>query len=214
MRSDLLFSLRDTLRAEAFVEVVTPTVRKADLGSGRRVPVNLDQGRFLRVMIGPALRVNMKHHQRLLEIGPYYRLEKPDEVPAPEFTMLDSAPPTTTSISCSRWPSGWSPGTSATPRRAVAPTPAPANYSCRATATSLQPQPEVSGASVAPDRTSAFRPTTPSGVLLRDNGPCISHLPAAAQRRASQTDRKTRVRKPGGVVELDDTATTVRGERR
>ncbi|MFJ7098636.1 amino acid--tRNA ligase-related protein [Streptomyces mirabilis] len=105
MRSDLLFSLRDTLRAEAFVEVVTPTVRKADLGSGRRVPVNLDQGRFLRVMIGPALRVNMKHHQRLLEIGPYYRLEKPDEVPAPEFTMLHSAPPTTTSISCSRWPS-------------------------------------------------------------------------------------------------------------
>lgn len=28
MKSDLLFSLRDALRAETFVEVITPTVRK------------------------------------------------------------------------------------------------------------------------------------------------------------------------------------------
>ncbi|MCX4460157.1 hypothetical protein OOK58_57150 [Streptomyces sp. NBC_01728] len=147
MKSDLLFSLRDTLPAETFVEVITPTVRKADLGSGRRVLVDLDQGRFLRVMIGLALHEKMEHHQRLLQIGPCYRPEKPDEVHAPEFTMLNSEPPTTTSISCSRWPSGWSPDTSATPRRAVAPAPAPANYSCHATATSPQPQPGVSGAS-------------------------------------------------------------------
>lgn len=44
MKSDLLFSLRDTLRSETFVEVVTPTLRRVDLGPGRRVPVDLDGG--------------------------------------------------------------------------------------------------------------------------------------------------------------------------
>ncbi|MFD5079616.1 amino acid--tRNA ligase-related protein [Streptomyces sp. NPDC058371] len=89
MKSDLLFSLRDTLRAETFVEVVTPTMRKADLGTGRRLPVDLDGGRFLRAMIGPALRVNMEHHRRVFEIGPCFRPEKPDELHASEFQMLD-----------------------------------------------------------------------------------------------------------------------------
>lgn len=89
MKSDVLFSLRDTLRSEAFVEVVTPTLRRVDLGTGRRLPVNLDGGRFLRAMIGPALRVNMEYHQRVFEIGPCFRPEKPDELHAPEFHMLD-----------------------------------------------------------------------------------------------------------------------------
>ncbi|MFJ9034076.1 amino acid--tRNA ligase-related protein [Streptomyces sp. NPDC102274] len=89
MKSDLLFSLRDTLRTETFVEVVTPTMRKADLGTGRRLPVDLDGGRFLRAMIGPALRVNMEHHRRVFEIGPCFRPEKPDKLHAPEFQMLD-----------------------------------------------------------------------------------------------------------------------------
>ncbi|KFG71416.1 amino acid--tRNA ligase-related protein [Streptomyces mutabilis] len=89
MRSDLLFSLRDTLRAEAFVEVTTPTMRRADLGPGRRLPVDHDGGRFLRAMIGPALRVNLEHHRRIFEIGACFRPEKPDELHAPEFQMLD-----------------------------------------------------------------------------------------------------------------------------
>ena len=89
MKSDLLFSLRETLRAECFVEVITPVARRADLGSGRRAPVDLDGGRFLRAMIGPALRVNLEHHPRIFEIGPCFRPEKPDDVHASEFTMLD-----------------------------------------------------------------------------------------------------------------------------
>ncbi|MEU3088013.1 amino acid--tRNA ligase-related protein [Streptomyces massasporeus] len=89
MKSDLLFALRDTLRAEAFVEVTTPTMRRADLGPGRRLPVDHDGGRFLRAMIGPALRVNLEHHPRVFEIGACFRPEKPDELHAPEFQMLD-----------------------------------------------------------------------------------------------------------------------------
>lgn len=89
MKSDLLFSLRDALRVEAFVEVTTPTMRRADLGPGRRLPVDHDGGRFLRAMIGPALRVNLEHHRRIFEIGACFRPEKPDELHAPEFQMLD-----------------------------------------------------------------------------------------------------------------------------
>jgi lysyl-tRNA synthetase class II len=89
MKSDLLFSLRDTLRSQAFVEVTTPTMRRADLGPGRRLPVDHDNGRFLRAMIGPALRVNLEHHRRIFEIGACFRPEKPDELHAPEFQMLD-----------------------------------------------------------------------------------------------------------------------------
>lgn len=40
-------------------------------------------------MIGPALRVNMEHHRRVFEIGACFRPEKPDELHAPEFQMLD-----------------------------------------------------------------------------------------------------------------------------
>ncbi|MFC9131922.1 amino acid--tRNA ligase-related protein [Streptomyces sp. NPDC057099] len=89
MKSDLLFSLRDTLRSETFVEVVTPTLRRADLGTGRRVLVDLDGKRHLRAMIGPALRVNLEYHRRVFEIGPCFRPEKPDKLHAPEFQMLD-----------------------------------------------------------------------------------------------------------------------------
>ncbi|MEU1302607.1 amino acid--tRNA ligase-related protein [Streptomyces shenzhenensis] len=89
MKSDLLFSLRDTLRAEAFVEVTTPTMRRADLGPGRRLAVDHDGRRFLRAMIGPALRINLEHHRRIFEIGACFRPEKPDELHAPEFQMLD-----------------------------------------------------------------------------------------------------------------------------
>ncbi|WP_030253022.1 amino acid--tRNA ligase-related protein [Streptomyces violens] len=89
MKSDTLFTLRDTLCAEAFVEVVTPVARRADLGPGRRAPVDLDGGRFLRAMIGPALRVNLEYHPRIFEIGPCFRPEKPDHLHASEFTMLD-----------------------------------------------------------------------------------------------------------------------------
>ncbi|MEU8950012.1 amino acid--tRNA ligase-related protein [Streptomyces sp. NPDC048489] len=89
MKSDLLFSLRETLRAETFVEVTTPTMRRADLGPGRRLPVDYDGGRFLRAMIGPALRVNLEYHRRIFEIGACFRPEKPDALHAPEFQMLD-----------------------------------------------------------------------------------------------------------------------------
>src|SRR5205814_10459309 len=77
------------LRGEGFLEVVTPVLRRANLGPGRRVPVDLDGNRFLRAMIGPALRVNLEHHPRVFEIGPCFRPEKPDDLHASEFTMLD-----------------------------------------------------------------------------------------------------------------------------
>jgi lysyl-tRNA synthetase class 2 len=90
VKSDVLFSLRDTLRSEGFLEAVTPVVRRANLGPGRRLPVHLDEGRFLRAMIGPALRVNLdEQHPRLFEIGPCFRPEQPDDLHATEFTMLD-----------------------------------------------------------------------------------------------------------------------------
>lgn len=89
VKSDMLFSLREVLRGEGFLEAVTPVVRRANLGPGRRVPVDLDGGRFLRAMIGPALRVNLEYHARVFEIGPCFRPEKPDDLHASEFTMLD-----------------------------------------------------------------------------------------------------------------------------
>jgi len=89
VKSDMLFSLREILRGEGFLEAVTPVVRRANLGPGRRVPVDLDGNRFLRAMIGPALRVNLEHHPRLFEIGPCFRPDKPDDLHAGEFTMLD-----------------------------------------------------------------------------------------------------------------------------
>jgi lysyl-tRNA synthetase, class II len=89
VKSDVLFSLRETLRGEGFLEAVTPVVRRANLGPGRRIPVDLDGDRFLRAMIGPALRVNLEHHPRVFEIGPCFRPEKPDDLHASEFTMLD-----------------------------------------------------------------------------------------------------------------------------
>lgn len=89
LKSDVLFHLRDTLRAQGFREAITPVARRADLGPGRRAPVDLTGGRFLRAMIGPALRMNLEHHTRVFEIGPCFRPEEPDRLHAAEFTMLD-----------------------------------------------------------------------------------------------------------------------------
>ncbi|MEU1813445.1 amino acid--tRNA ligase-related protein [Micromonospora aurantiaca (nom. illeg.)] len=89
LKSDVLASLRERLHGEEFVEVVTPVVRRADLGPGRRIVVDMDDGRFLRAMIGPALRTTLEHHPRVFEIGPCFRPDKPDELHATEFTMLD-----------------------------------------------------------------------------------------------------------------------------
>ena len=36
LKSDVLSSLREVLRAEGFLEAVTPVVRRANLGPGRR----------------------------------------------------------------------------------------------------------------------------------------------------------------------------------
>lgn len=89
LKSDVLASLRETLRKESFVEVITPVIRRSYLGPGRRIPVDLNGGRFLRAMIGPALRVSLEHHPRVFEIGPCFRPDKPDDFHANEFTMLD-----------------------------------------------------------------------------------------------------------------------------
>lgn len=90
VKSNVLFALRDTLRSAGFVELATPVARRADLGPGRRAPVQLDGGRYLRAMIGPALRVNLcDQHPRIFEIGPCFRPEKPDAEHGSEFSMLD-----------------------------------------------------------------------------------------------------------------------------
>jgi len=89
VKSDILFSLRKTLLGEDFLETVTPVARRANLGSRRRVRVDLDGERFLRTMIGPALRVNLEYHPRVFEVGACFRPEIPDSLHASEFTMLD-----------------------------------------------------------------------------------------------------------------------------
>ncbi|MGW1290505.1 amino acid--tRNA ligase-related protein [Streptomyces sp. NPDC002586] len=82
--------LRALLHDEGFTEVVTPVARRADLGPGRRAPASLHEGRYLRAMIGPALRINVSTDlPRVYEIGPCFRPEPPDALHAAEFTMLD-----------------------------------------------------------------------------------------------------------------------------
>lgn len=89
-KARVLRELRALLHDEGFTEVVTPVARRADLGPGRRAPVELHEGRFLRAMIGPALRVNVSDVlPRVYEIGPCFRPEPPDALHAAEFTMLD-----------------------------------------------------------------------------------------------------------------------------
>ncbi|MEU8523616.1 amino acid--tRNA ligase-related protein [Streptomyces sp. NPDC048577] len=89
-KAHVLHSLRAVLHDEGFTEVVTPVARRADLGPGRRVPAGLHEGRYLRAMIGPALRVNLSTDlARVYEIGPCFRPESPDALHASEFTMLD-----------------------------------------------------------------------------------------------------------------------------
>lgn len=89
VKSHILASIRETLLDSGFLEVVTPALRRADLGVGRRTPVGSSGDGFLRTMIGPALRVNLGYHPRVFEIGPCFRPEKPDDLHAAEFTMLD-----------------------------------------------------------------------------------------------------------------------------
>lgn len=89
-KAHVLRGLRALLHDEGFTEVVTPVARRADLGPGRRAPVDLHEGRYLRAMIGPALRVNVNTDlPRVYEIGPCFRPEPPDALHAAEFTMLD-----------------------------------------------------------------------------------------------------------------------------
>lgn len=90
VKADVLRYLREVLHAEGFTEAVTPVARRADLGPGRRAGTDLAGGRFLRAMIGPALRVNISaRHPRLYEIGPCFRPEASDALHAAEFSMLD-----------------------------------------------------------------------------------------------------------------------------
>jgi elongation factor P--beta-lysine ligase len=89
LKAAVLAGTRDILRAEGFVEVTTPVMRRADLGAGRRLKVVAGQGHQLRSMIGPALRMNLEHHPRVFEIGPCFRPDKRDPLHATEFTMLD-----------------------------------------------------------------------------------------------------------------------------
>jgi lysyl-tRNA synthetase, class II len=88
-KSDILWELRHSLRQLGFIEVVTPVARRADLGTGRRAPADLGDPRFLRTMIGPALRYYLQVHSRIFEVGPCFRLDAPDATHAREFTMLD-----------------------------------------------------------------------------------------------------------------------------
>ncbi|WP_055587064.1 amino acid--tRNA ligase-related protein [Peterkaempfera griseoplana] len=89
-KAHVLHSLRALLHDEGFTELITPVARRADLGPGRRAPAGVHQGRYLRAMIGPALRVNVSTElPRVYEIGPCFRPEPPDALHASEFTMLD-----------------------------------------------------------------------------------------------------------------------------
>ncbi|GAB7101870.1 hypothetical protein JCM4814A_01840 [Streptomyces phaeofaciens JCM 4814] len=89
-KAHVLHRLRALLHDEDFTELVTPVARRADLGPGRRASVSLHEGRYLRAMIGPALRVNViTDLPRVYEIGPCFRPEPPDALHASEFTMLD-----------------------------------------------------------------------------------------------------------------------------
>ena len=88
-KSDVLVALREALLLQRFTEVLTPVARQADLGSGRRAPVELGERRYLRSMIGPALRYHLQFRPRVFEIGPCFRLDTPDATHSREFAMLD-----------------------------------------------------------------------------------------------------------------------------
>lgn len=89
-KAHVLHGLRALLHDEDFTELVTPVARRADLGPGRRASASLHEGRYLRAMIGPALRVNVSTTRpKVYEIGPCFRPEPPDALHAAEFTMLD-----------------------------------------------------------------------------------------------------------------------------
>jgi lysyl-tRNA synthetase class 2 len=89
LKSEVLWELRRTLRNHDFKEVVTPVARRADLGPGKRATAELGERRYLRSMIGPALRHNLQFQPRIFEIGPCFRLDQPDLSHSREFTMLD-----------------------------------------------------------------------------------------------------------------------------
>ena len=85
----MLGHLRSCLRDRDFLELVTPVARKTQVPIANRPKVDLAGGRFLRTMIGPALRSTLKHHSRVFEIGPCFRDDPADMTHSPEFTMLD-----------------------------------------------------------------------------------------------------------------------------
>ncbi|MGH3797377.1 MAG: amino acid--tRNA ligase-related protein [Pseudonocardiaceae bacterium] len=89
VKSDLLWQIRTLLRDSGFIELVTPTFRRADDLTGKRPTAEVGALGFLRSMIGPALRYNLQYAPRIFEIGPCFRSDRPDVTHSREFTMLD-----------------------------------------------------------------------------------------------------------------------------
>jgi lysyl-tRNA synthetase, class II len=88
-KAEVLHTIRQTLNRLDFTEVITPVARRTDQGAGRRATAQLHEPKFLRTMIGPALRYNLQHLPRIYEIGPCFRLDAEDATHSAEFTMLD-----------------------------------------------------------------------------------------------------------------------------
>ncbi len=88
-KSDMLWQLRRSLRERSFKELLTPVVRQGDDRTGLRATVELGGSKYLRSMIGPALRYNLQFHPRIFEIGPCFRTDDPDRTHSQEFAMLD-----------------------------------------------------------------------------------------------------------------------------
>jgi len=87
--SDILAHLRTCLLSQSFIETTTPVARRSQVPIGNRPEADIEGGKFLRTMIGPALRSTLKCHNRVFEIGPCFRNDIPDKTHSPEFTMLD-----------------------------------------------------------------------------------------------------------------------------
>jgi len=87
--SNTLKNLRKVLYKHGFEEAITPSARNFQVPIKNRPSVGFSVEKYLRTMIGPALRSNLVFHKKIFEIGPCFRNDPLDYTHSPEFTMLD-----------------------------------------------------------------------------------------------------------------------------
>lgn len=96
-KHEIIQACRNVLGKYKFVEVNTPTIRKASnkVFGRRRVIIdekytNTKEG-FLKHSHDTVLRTLLRYCEKIFEMGPCYRLDPPDETHYPEFLLLELA---------------------------------------------------------------------------------------------------------------------------